>query len=411
MAYKQVSYGSRGIDVTELQKKLNENGYQLTVDGAFGSKTKAAVQDYQKKNGLAVDGIVGENTWGSLTAAKQPETVEPVQQVKTETVQPTGQETANPEDAYVETVQKLQQSQRQPPQYGASYDEQMNQLFQKIMNREKFDYNPNSDPMYQQYRDLYMQQGQQAAQDTMGQAAGLTGGYGSSYSQNAGQQAYNAYLQRLNEVVPELYGEAASRYAQEGEEMYRQYAALGDLRDTEYGRYQDEYDRYVQGLEMEYQQQRDQVADERWEKELAYQQDRDKVSDDRWAQELAYQQNRDKISDEQWEREFAEAQRQFNESLKKSGSGGGYVVYRDSGDDPQGKKMTAESTPDKIWSTPSAQDLYNPNATYNEVARSIKAALQSGQTDFADRLAEAYYNNRPEWREKMIAEGLAEALQ
>jgi hypothetical protein len=65
---------------------------------------------------------------------------------------------------------------------------------------------------------------------------------------------------------------------------------------------------------------------------------------------------------------------------------------------------------DKIWNTPSAKELYNPNATYSEVVRSIRAAQQSGQTDFADRLAEAYFNSRPEWQKKMLEEGLAEPV-
>ena len=63
----QVSYGSQGNDVTELQKLLNQNGYSLDEDGVFGDKTQEAVKDYQQKNNLDVDGIVGTNTWGSLT--------------------------------------------------------------------------------------------------------------------------------------------------------------------------------------------------------------------------------------------------------------------------------------------------------------------------------------------------------
>jgi guanine deaminase len=57
-----------------------------------------------------------------------------------------------------------------------------------------------------------MQQGQQAMRDTMGQAAALTGGYGNTYAQQAGEQAYAAYLSRLNDVLPELYGEAYNRF-------------------------------------------------------------------------------------------------------------------------------------------------------------------------------------------------------
>lgn len=52
----------------------------------------------------------------------------------------------------------------------------------------------------------------------------------------------------------------------------------------------------------------------------------------------------------------------------------------------------------KVWNTPSAEELYDPNATYSNVVRTVQAALQSGQTDYADRLVNAYYNNRPDWQ-------------
>ena len=47
--YKQVGYGSQGEDVKTLQEMLNSSGYSLDVDGVFGSKTQAAVKDYQQK--------------------------------------------------------------------------------------------------------------------------------------------------------------------------------------------------------------------------------------------------------------------------------------------------------------------------------------------------------------------------
>ena len=62
-----VSYGSRGDAVHKLQELLNALGYDCgSVDGIFGSKTKAAVLAFQKANRLAADGIVGPLTWGKL---------------------------------------------------------------------------------------------------------------------------------------------------------------------------------------------------------------------------------------------------------------------------------------------------------------------------------------------------------
>lgn len=68
-----VRYSSTGKCVKELQghlNKLTDNNfhqlYYLTVDGIFGSKTLAAVKDFQKRNGLEADGIVGPKTWRKI---------------------------------------------------------------------------------------------------------------------------------------------------------------------------------------------------------------------------------------------------------------------------------------------------------------------------------------------------------
>ena len=62
--YLQV--GSSGSRVRQIQEALNKQGYNLNVDGIYGAATKKAVQQYQKKNQLGVDGIVGDQTWNSL---------------------------------------------------------------------------------------------------------------------------------------------------------------------------------------------------------------------------------------------------------------------------------------------------------------------------------------------------------
>ena len=58
--------GSTGEAVKGLQRELVDAGYSLTVDGSFGPATNTAVRSYQSKVGLVVDGVVGNNTWGSL---------------------------------------------------------------------------------------------------------------------------------------------------------------------------------------------------------------------------------------------------------------------------------------------------------------------------------------------------------
>lgn len=267
MAYAQVSYGSQGSSVKELQKLLNNNGYSLNVDGIFGSKTQSAVRDYQSKNGLAVDGIVGNNTWSSLTSSKSGEssgaTATPTTgggDAKGDTDSGSGaaagpdysnyQYDPSGDKAYMEALAALQAAQKDKPVYAGTYDGQLEEIYNSIVNRDKFSYDLNGDALYQQYKDQYMLQGQMAMMDTMGQAAALTGGYGNSYASTAGNQAYQAYLQQLNEVVPDLYGIALNQYNAEGDRLMDQYAMVGDMRDTEYGRYQDALDQYWQNVSL-----------------------------------------------------------------------------------------------------------------------------------------------------------------
>ena len=89
--------------------------------------------------------------------------------------------------------------------------------------------------------------------DSMGQAAALTGGYGSSYAQQAGQQEYDSYLQKLGEVLPELYSAAYQRYKDQGESLEAEYRRLLELEQTDYGRYRDSVEdlKYQQGMEAE----------------------------------------------------------------------------------------------------------------------------------------------------------------
>ena len=69
-----LKYGSRGDEVKKLQQALGSAGYSVDVDGIYGDKTRSAVRQYQRANGLGVDGIVGEQTWGALNKASAPTT-------------------------------------------------------------------------------------------------------------------------------------------------------------------------------------------------------------------------------------------------------------------------------------------------------------------------------------------------
>lgn len=64
--YPLLRQGDRGNFVMLLQFMLTRYGYNVAVDGVFGPATLAAVRRYQTDNSLAIDGIVGQNTWRNL---------------------------------------------------------------------------------------------------------------------------------------------------------------------------------------------------------------------------------------------------------------------------------------------------------------------------------------------------------
>ena len=61
-----VKQGDRRFPVRPLQQLLRARNHPVAVDGIFGPRTKSAVQDFQRGNGLAADGIVGPRTWPKL---------------------------------------------------------------------------------------------------------------------------------------------------------------------------------------------------------------------------------------------------------------------------------------------------------------------------------------------------------
>jgi len=92
------------------------------------------------------------------------------------------------------------------------YSDQLEQLISDFKNRGSFSWDPNTDMLYQNYLSAMQNAGQLAMKDTLGQAAGLTGGYGSTYATAAANGAYNNYLQQANEALPDFYNIARDRY-------------------------------------------------------------------------------------------------------------------------------------------------------------------------------------------------------
>lgn len=133
----------------------------------------------------------------------------------------------------------------QPGAFNSQYSAQLKQIMDQILGREQFSYDMNADATYQQMKDQYQRAGRTAMMDTMGQAAQLTGGYGSSYASTAGNQAYQGYLTQLNNIVPELRSNALSEYNAQGDRMNNAYNLTSDAYNRDQSEWQDDYNRWL----------------------------------------------------------------------------------------------------------------------------------------------------------------------
>ncbi len=114
----------------------------------------------------------------------------------------------------------------------------------ELENMKDFSYDVNGDALYQQYKDQYVNQGKMAMMDTMGQAAAMTGGYGNSYAQSVGQQAYQGHLQQLTDKIPELYKLALSKYNSDRDNLYKMNDLYQNLYNNVYRKYRDDVSDY-----------------------------------------------------------------------------------------------------------------------------------------------------------------------
>ena len=262
-----------------------------------------------------------------------------------------------------------------PNEFKSRYETQIQDILSGILNEKDFSYTGKdmmSDDLYKLYRDQYTREGNLAMRDAAGNAASLTGGYGSTYSQAAGQQAYDSYLSKLNDRALDFRDRAYQQYQDAQANRYRQLSAVQGLDDTDYGRYRDtvgDYyndlnymnNRYQQEYEKDYGRYRDKVGDyytdlnylaDRYDSEYAkdYGEHQNMVAQDQFAanlgmqqdqyeENMAYQREQDAAEAARWAKEYALKQRdadldyniktlQYQKALEgasggSGGSGGG----------------------------------------------------------------------------------------
>ncbi len=177
-----------------------------------------------------------------------------------------------------EAKKAVQEQARKRPEYAGRYDQALSQALDALMQQPSFRYRLDGDALYKRYRDSAVKNGRLAMEDTLGQGAALTGGYGNSYAQSAGQQAYARQLDALADRIPELYTLAMEQYRLQSQGLKDKYNLLLGADSRDYGRYTDslaawqkEADRLLEAYrtqrKLDYQTYRDDIADWKWQTE------------------------------------------------------------------------------------------------------------------------------------------------
>ena len=199
---------------------------------------------------------------------------------------------------------------RAPEWEGTEYERKRDEALQTAQDME-WDFDPETDPVWQAYQKQYRREGQRAAEDALARAAAMTGGIPSSYAATAGSQAANYYAAQLSDRLPGIYQDAYNRYYNEFQKQLAiadEYQGYGQ---TEYNRYLDRLGQWNTDRNFQYGLNRDAVDDARYADETAYNR---AWNEDERAYNRRYRAERDAISDERYDREWAQSLREYADS-------------------------------------------------------------------------------------------------
>lgn len=210
------------------------------------------------------------------------------------------------------------------PTYTSKYQGKIDALTEQILGRAAFEYDPEKDPTYQQYKESYTRNGERAMQDTLGQVSARTGGLASSYAGAAAQQTYDGYMSALADKIPELRQLAYQMYQDEGATQRANLEMLQALESGDYNKYLTLLGQYNSDRSFDYGMFQDQVGMDQWQREFdrgvlesdrdfAYGVSLDQIADQRYDQEY-----KDSRADVEWQRLNYTSEQEYERALQKA---------------------------------------------------------------------------------------------
>ena len=125
-----------------------------------------------------------------------------------------------------------------PADYVSQYQPKIKDVMGQLDGMKEFDYDPDADTAYQQYKSQYTRSAKLANQNAQANAAAQTGGYSSSYGTQAGQKAYAATMSDLDNVLDSLTSQSRSEYNTRKSGLQQELNGLQEAEQNDYNKYQ-----------------------------------------------------------------------------------------------------------------------------------------------------------------------------
>lgn len=190
------------------------------------------------------------------------------------------------------------------PTFNDNYAGISEELFNKILSREGFKYNPADDPLYGYYEDMYRREGDRARENTLADIAASAGGM-NSWAVTAAQQAQNNYNAQLGDKIPELYQLAYQMYLNEKASEVENLGLVNQMSDRQYNRYMDQMGIWRDDRDFSYGMYRDNMGDYQWGTGFNYGVNQDLINNAWKDKEWDYGVIQDQYNREQAENEIA----------------------------------------------------------------------------------------------------------
>ena len=136
-----------------------------------------------------------------------------------------------------------------PADYVSQYQPKIKDVMGQLDGMKEFDYDPDADTAYQQYKSQYTRSAKLANQNAQANAAAQTGGYSSSYGTQAGQNAYTTTMNNLDNVLNSLQDQSRSEYTAKRTGLESRLSGLQNAEQQDYQNYQKDMANWMDGLQ------------------------------------------------------------------------------------------------------------------------------------------------------------------